>query len=561
MDTLWFASEFWQLHALIETTVRSWPNAAATGFAVSCACLAASLPVLVLLGLRAGWSLAAVGPVRKTFSTILLLSVSLPLYPIVGGLTLAAAWVAFAFVTLTVGALAPLFLTFGFWTLACSGVSDFVDEQQQMRQRNVRVQDISCTQLAFGLLMGAGSFVTFGTSCILLTVLKSPVVFVACVGHGAYHSFKVLKKTGWWLPLATIAWLMLFACYLLLILLGIMLSAVSKPVLAAVWPAYVATGWLRAMGGRVRGRRSEGRCCKAFVQSVKAGYQVLWASDLVTNACILWRLDLLEQTGREFWEIAVGTREELSIECRVVACLPPVVVGLFTEDSWDWDGLDQALASALDVSVDALHAAWDSLERQMRTIGRAELDAGCLTREYIEGVPPELVIGLPARVLLQTVERTKHSEEPRLELANGLCFTEWNRPRSDFADRMWHELTTAQAALRELPSGGPCQASLRAVLLAGGADPTELPPRLAEELAAFDQLSSAELARCQAVQRPLIAVAIECSRQQAFKDRLGTVVESLLLVEAVEAASPGEDGASSSSSDSDSDASLLSVGA
>ena len=55
---------------------------------------------------------------------------------------------------------------------------------------------------------------------------------------------------------------------------------------------------------------------------------MLWLSDLVTNAAITRQDGLAAQALREFFEISKGEREKISDECRRVACLPAVTLGV-----------------------------------------------------------------------------------------------------------------------------------------------------------------------------------------------------------------------------------------
>ncbi|CAK0832633.1 unnamed protein product [Prorocentrum cordatum] len=231
-------------------------------------------------------------------------------------------------------------------------------------------------------------------------------------------------------------------------------------------------------------------------------------------------------------EVAGGARQELSPECRTVACLPPVVVGLFQGDAWDMS--QELLARSLGVTTDVVKEAWASLAEQMLCIGRDALASGLVTGDYVLGVPPELVIGLPARTLLDTVER---SPGPDVVLASGLVLTEHRRPRGAFADRAWEELRRSKAALPELAAAGAeARECLCGLLLAGGGDPGELPAGLARAVRALEELPSGARDAVLAVQRPLVGLAVECSRQAAFKEKLRD------LILAISAEDGGPDG-------------------
>jgi hypothetical protein len=331
----------------------------------------------------------------------------------------------------------------------------------------------------------------------------------------------MLRDAGWWCPLAFVCWLFTFVTGVCALILAIVLSAVTKLVLAAIWPAYITAGWLRFFGAG--GRRRESGCCSPVVQGLKAGYQVLWAADLLTNACIIGGFDLFSRTLNEFAEIATGDREQLSPECRKIACLPPVIVGLFRGE---WDMAEGVIANQLGISKDEVKDAWKSLREQMITIGQQELASGLLTEEYIFDIPPELVIGLPARVLLETAERATESE---LVLASGLRLKEDHRPSGKFADMVWTNLQEARAARAALQPQLTVELRrlLCGVLLAGGGEPSSLPDSLRVCVESFDRLQPALREKCAAVQRPLVAVAVECSRQRIFRDELASVITAL----------------------------------
>eukprot|EP00747_Dinoflagellata_sp_TGD_P018067 gnl/TRDRNA2_/TRDRNA2_126250_c0_seq1.p1 gnl/TRDRNA2_/TRDRNA2_126250_c0~~gnl/TRDRNA2_/TRDRNA2_126250_c0_seq1.p1 ORF type:complete len:274 (+),score=61.29 gnl/TRDRNA2_/TRDRNA2_126250_c0_seq1:691-1512(+) len=268
------------------------------------------------------------------------------------------------------------------------------------------------------------------------------------------------------------------------------------------------------------------------------------------------RFDLLSQTLAEFGEIVAGDRERLSPECRTIACLPPVVVGLF---QGAWDMTERAVAKDLGVSRDKVRKAWDSFEAQMILVGKEALAANLLTEDFVAELPPELVIGLPARVLLETIERARDMSTPsqgadgaEIVLASGLILTESRRPHGEFADKVWTELLRAKAALRRIQLDKKSRDCLCGVLLAGGAETSDLPPGLQGMVASFEQLPKHMRDSCDAVRHPLTAVAIECSRQELFRVKLENVIQALIADEeacASEAASGSDDESAAFSSD------------
>merc|ERR1711992_296223 len=105
------------------------------------------------------------------------------------------------------------------------------------------------------------------------------------------------------------------------------------------------------------------------------------------------------------------------------------------------------LAQQMGVDKSTVADAWHSMEKQMIRHARAALQAGLLTEKYIEEVPPNLVIGLPARALLDTVER---SPGTGIKLGTGLIITDAKRPRGEFADKVWSSLIDAREARNKL---------------------------------------------------------------------------------------------------------------
>ena len=80
-------------------------------------------------------------------------------------------------------------------------------------------------------------------------------------------------------------------------------------------------------------------------------------------------------------------------------------------------------AAELHTGVDAVRAAWRSLGEQMQAQAREAVRDGLLTNDYVDEAPPALIIGLPASVLLGTIERSPSDDE--LVLASGLTISRY----------------------------------------------------------------------------------------------------------------------------------------
>ena len=358
------------------------------------------------------WVLAEEGPARKCMTTFFILSLSLPLYPVLAALLLVLIWLVLGFAVLIVSTFGPAALgllgLMQLWEVMENVVTEEREKTSQMRRRNSAVEDITCWELLCGLLIGILSCCSFGVLAFALTILKSPLVILSVVLRFVYESLclwlvlvhcgcrpfccccatssvvpvgesreprsiselrsqgysaKDLKELGarardlydagftirelhedaefsrgdfhsaglmvevdwhenggswwwWWFPLIFLTWLSAVVCLVIAMLLVVVLVALSKLILAVVWPAYISAGWLRILA-QARRRQSARTCCEPLVQGLKAGYQVVWAGSMLTNVCMLNRTlqakrALVGQTVEECFEFARGDRTELS---------------------------------------------------------------------------------------------------------------------------------------------------------------------------------------------------------------------------------------------------------
>jgi hypothetical protein len=261
-------------------------------------------------------------------------------------------------------------------------------------------------------------------------------------------------------------------------------------------------------------------------EGLKAGYQVLWAGDAFTNGFIIGDYDLVNKTAEEFMEIARGERTELSAECRWISWLPPVTIGLFRDDTWD---VEAAIARQAGVSKDSVGRAWRNLQQGMANITREAVSDGLISVDFVRSVPPSLVIGIPARAFLDTIDRSKATEG--LKLADGFVIHSRSRPRGPLADKVWNDLMQAKSALKRLDGKlkGEAMAGFCALLLAGGGDAEDLPPGLATAVCAFEFQPEEIRSACAEIHKPLVAVALECSRQAVFRERVSKVFQDVDL--------------------------------
>ena len=143
----------------------------------------------------------------------------------------------------------------------------------------------------------------------------------------------------------------------------------------------------------------------------------------------------------------------------------------------------------------------------------------------MDAVPGELCIGLPARALLDAVERSPRKE---LLLVGGLRIAAHQIPElGHFAEKVWEHFCQAQEARSRAQISVEVHRLLCAVLLAGGADPASLPPGLSEAVRQYESLPKATYEACQAIVRPLVAFGLECGSQHEFKEKLELVIQSM----------------------------------
>lgn len=340
-----------------------------------------------------------------------------------------------------------------------------------------------------------------------------------------WHDYGGCSWWGWF-PLIFLTWLSSLACLIVMLLLAIAVVSLAKLIVAVIWPAYISAGWLRIVA-HARRRPSARTCCEPLVQGLKAGYQVVWASSLLTNICISNRTlqakwELVEQTVGEGLEFAKGDRAELSPEIRSLSLFPPVLVGLF-HNSWDLSL--RTLAHRLGVSPNMVQEAWRGLARQMMWFCQAAVEEGLITDEWVQEVPVGLCIGLPARAFLQAVERSPPRE---LVLMGGLRVSADRAAElGGFAEKVWTLFCKAQDARNQVEITPAVHRLLCARLLAGGEEPGTLPPTLADAVEQYENLSEATHAACQRVLQPLLEFGLACGEQRQFKENLKLIIESL----------------------------------
>merc|ERR1712232_868240 len=132
-----------------------------------------------------------------------------------------------------------------------------------------------------------------------------------------------------------------------------------------------------------------------------------------------------------------------------------------------------------------------------------------------------------ARVLLDTVERSPNDGE--IVLSSGVTLRSDDRPKGNFFDKVWSNLMEARAARARVQLPNNVRDHLCAALLAGGGDTDGdgMPPGLAAAVKSYEELPKPTHLACQEILRPLIAISVECSRKDAFKNKLLLTIDGI----------------------------------
>ena len=148
------------------------------------------------------------------------------------------------------------------------------------------------------------------------------------------------------------------------------------------------------------------------------------------------------------------------------------------------------------------------------------------SKDWVLEIPVELCIGLPARTILDTVERSRNSGE--IVLSSGLKLSMEDRPRgNEMFEEIWDNLMAAREARAQIKLTDGERECLCAMLLAGGGDADQLPPGLSAILGRSEAYLGSKHAACQDVVRPLISISILCSKQHLFKKKLRVIIEGI----------------------------------
>ena len=317
------------------------------GFWMSAKLCAIGAPVVFILVLSAVWSLARVGKVRKTLSTVLICCLFPVLYTMIIVAVLLFSWTATA-VVVTYGTtmLLPIFVLTALHWFGFSVAGEFIKKQINTIIDDDEVGDISLSDLIVAVVVFLFSLPSTCIIVCVLTLLKSPFVIISVVCSLSYSTLRsicgmILSSVWaiWFLPLFAIG----FAIGVPLVIVSVILSIAIKILLAALWPSYVASGWIRSLRSRRR-QPAIRHPIKTIKQAMRAAYQVIWFSDALTNVVILESVTCFnDRFGKkyrkfkdEIQEVACGDRIEFSHSVKKLTFFPPpkVVGVLIDENEW-----------------------------------------------------------------------------------------------------------------------------------------------------------------------------------------------------------------------------------
>jgi hypothetical protein len=385
--------------------------------------------------------------------------------------------------------LLPLFLLFWIYYRIGATAMDIIHKQQQQRLRllastqTLEIQDITFGELVMALLVFILSLPSTGVLVCTLTVLKSPFVIISTVLSLSYSSLKGIHRINpnsicgsWWLWLYPL-FLIGFCLGVPIIISMVLFSIIFKILLAGLWPAYVASGWIRT----ARARRLQPVVRNPFTalnQARIASYQVIWFSDAVTNLAMYYNsyqhdnyYDNYNSFLKELRELACGERTELSLELKNLSMFPPpTMIGILTNrNNWQIEValIRNRIATNLGTDPRILQKIWNSFFQQTRKIGKENIENQLLTKDYLMEIPPAVTIGLSQLVIFACIVKTLEldrsnrrnefvlsfstqntdqpwsSEETQILNASSEDFilTDGNRPKGQqFATDIWHKM-------------------------------------------------------------------------------------------------------------------------
>lgn len=271
-----------------------------------------------------------------------------------------------------------------------------------------------------------GSHYVHGVITNCLTILKAPFVILVVTSKTTYRvivAFDYLSDCGCCFFTMVLLFPFGFCGGVAIEVLFVILSIIAKISLAALWPAYVASGWIRSFHSR-RQNPALFNPFKALKHACIASYQVIWFSDAITNLAMYgpdvfrWdRPDIISigRFKRELSELVVGTRIELSPDIKRLSMFPPpVMIGiLFDRNNWIQDLNEnfgrrevEHLARSMNTEPSVLGKIWNSMFEHMYRVGQKNIENQLLNKDYLLELPPAAVTGLPQVALLKCVERT-----------------------------------------------------------------------------------------------------------------------------------------------------------
>jgi len=221
-------AQFWEVYNWIKMTEEILPNFASTGFLTSYGMALVMFPFILLTVLYMVWSIAAVGPARKTLSTILIVLFGVPLYPLLTGLVLAITWVILHFASFALAIAGSIFVVVLWCNRLWVCAQEHAETQAEELEENPTVEDISFFEMFCGLLMGIICLCTFGVLACALTLIKSPILVLASIFHFIRITLPPIFKSGAWCPCAFLGWCFGFVAGFVVLILAIISSVLNR---------------------------------------------------------------------------------------------------------------------------------------------------------------------------------------------------------------------------------------------------------------------------------------------------------------------------------------------
>lgn len=290
------------------------------GFTITSVLVCLTVPLGLFTTIQTLWSWHAIGDTRKCLSSLLILFLWWTV-PLVAIFLLAWSWaVVGILLEACMWVLPPVLVFLGcYW-----GVRGAAVLRAQEAQKPQAKDDITISELACVLLVAVCCFFFSSWFLMLLTFCKGPLIFASTMYHGSCRALAEIwalrDQLGGWICLVFVGFGVAFCLAMPCVMLAIGLSLLLEVVLVTLWPPFVSHyGFLGA-------RKPQLFSADAVLSAGKAAYQVIWLSEMLQNAVILGRLEVIAQAYRECLEMKNGRRHLFSSDILAFAVLPPISI-------------------------------------------------------------------------------------------------------------------------------------------------------------------------------------------------------------------------------------------